>query len=90
MCLGIIDPLSQRRSAIDHIDRQPLELILIRKIAPDFVIGIEPSDRLEGQRLKPPRAEDCVVVEPAFRMNHQAVAQRSRVLVKGRREPSLP
>src|SRR3569623_851019 len=44
---GIMDPLAQSRSGVDHVDRELVELVFIREIAPQVVVRVERADRLE-------------------------------------------
>src|SRR3546814_1915250 len=56
----LIHPFPECRTAVDDIDRELAELVLVWKIAPQFVFRIEPPDGLEGERLDPPGTE-CLV-----------------------------
>src|SRR5581483_4598526 len=38
-CRRVVDPLTQKLAAVDQIDRQPIALVLVGKIAPEIVIG---------------------------------------------------
>src|SRR3546814_8391208 len=38
---GVIDPGAQSRPAVDHVDRELVEHIFVREIAPQRIIGIE-------------------------------------------------
>src|SRR3546814_5954009 len=52
-------------------------------------IWIERSDRLERQRLHPPRLERVMVVARPLGMNLHAVAELAGMLVEGRLEPDV-
>src|SRR5687767_2273422 len=52
-----VDPLAQFGTAVDDVDGELAELIFVGEIAPQIVVGLKPPDRLEGQRLQPPRLE---------------------------------
>ena len=47
--------VAQARAAVDDVDRQLSDLVLIGEIAPQFVVWIESADGLEAQRLQPLR-----------------------------------
>src|SRR3546814_16044138 len=66
-----------------------VEHIFVREIAPQRIIGIERSDRLERQRLHPPRLERVMVVARPLGMNLHAVAELAGMLVEGRLEPEV-
>ena len=83
---SVVDPFAQQRRAVDHVDRQLVELIFVREVAPQLVVGLEPPDRLEGERLQPPRLERLVVVERPFGVDEHAAAQLADMLVEGRLE----
>ena len=85
----VFDPFAQSRAAVDHVDRQSFQLVLVREVAPEVVVRVQRADRLEGERLQPPGAELVVIVERPFRVDHQTVAQLARMLVEGRLEPAF-
>src|SRR5512139_1371430 len=65
---GIVDPFAQCGPAVDHVDRQLAELIFVGKVAPQRIVRLEPPDRLEGERLQPPRPEGVMIVDRSFGM----------------------
>ena len=81
--------MAKARPAVDHVDRKLSELIFIRKVTPQVVIGIEPANGLEAQRLQPPWRELSVIVERAFRVDLNAVAEFPDMLVERRLEPDV-
>src|SRR5260221_4318315 len=84
--IGVINPLAQQRRAVDDVDRELVEDIFVREVAPQRIIRIEPADRLEGERLQPPRLERVMVVEWPLRVDEKAAAHLAGMLVKGRLE----
>src|SRR5689334_15389775 len=68
-CRGVVDPLAQGRAAIDHVDGELVIFIFVREIAPEVVIAMQTPDRLEGERLQPPRAKGLVIIGRAFGMD---------------------
>ena len=87
--LRIVDPGPKARSAIDDVDGELAERILVGKIAPEIIVRVEPTDRLEGQRLNSPGFEGVMEIERAFRMDLHAAAEPSDMLVEGRLEPDV-
>ena len=53
----IVDPFAQQRAAVDDVDGELAELVLVGEVAPQRIVGSEAADRLEGQRLQPPGPE---------------------------------
>src|SRR3569833_132706 len=46
----IVDPTSQQVAAVDHIDGESVLFVLVREVAPDGVVGLQSSQRLECKR----------------------------------------
>ena len=59
---GIVHPFAQQRRAVDQVDGQPVELVFVGEVAPQRVVGIQPPDGLEGERLQAPGLEGGVIV----------------------------
>src|SRR5690606_16349861 len=59
---GVVDPFAEQRAAVDHVDRELVVLVLVREVAPQRIVRIERTDRLERKRLEPPRLERGVIV----------------------------
>ena len=59
-----------------HLDvyKRQVVLVFVGKIAPQRVIGVEPADGFEGERLQAPGAEGGMVVGGAFGVDLEAVA----------------
>ncbi|ENO77337.1 sulfate transporter [Thauera sp. 63] len=90
-CRGrVVDPFAQQRRAVDEVDRQALEFVLVAEVAPQRVVRPQSPDGLEGQRLHPPWAEGgVVVVGRILDVDLHAVAQLAGVLVEGGLEPAV-
>ena len=58
----VVDPFAQQRAAVDHVDREPVVLVLVREVAPDRIVRLQLPQRLERERLQAPRAERVVIV----------------------------
>src|SRR6185503_2526329 len=84
--VGIVDPFTQQRRTVDHVDRELVELIFVSEGAPQIVVGIEPADCLEGERLEAPGFECLMVVDRPFGVDEEPAAHLSGMLVKGRLE----
>ena len=85
-----IDPFAQQRRAVDDVNRQLAERVLVRKVAPEHVVRIQPADGLERQRLQPPRLErGVVVVRRVLGVDHHAIAELAGMFVKCGLEPAL-
>src|SRR3954466_7164018 len=54
---NVVDPLAQCRTTVDHVDGELPEFIFVREIPPHIVVRIKAADRLEGERLQPPRTK---------------------------------
>src|SRR6266542_933296 len=53
----VVDPFAKQRRAVDDVDGELVEHIFVGEIAPQLIARVKASDRLEGERLKPPRPE---------------------------------
>src|SRR5262245_35701417 len=84
----VIDPLAQQWTAVDHVDRELVALVLVGEIAPQRVVRIQAADRLEGKRLQAPRLERVGVVARAAGVDLHAAAEPTYMLVKRRLEPA--
>src|SRR5206468_1838117 len=71
----IIDPLAQQRRTVDDIDGELVEDIFVREVAPQIIVRLKAADRLEGERLEPPRLEPGVVVERALGVDENAMVE---------------
>jgi hypothetical protein len=85
----IIHPGAQQLAAIDDIDRAAVELVLVREIGPQRIVGTQPPQSLEGERDQPPGPErGVVVVLSILHMHLQAAAEVTHVLVERGLEPA--
>src|SRR5271165_5246361 len=72
----IVHPAAQQIAPVDHVDRGPVLLVLVRKVAPDLVIRPQPPQSFEGEREQSPRPESLVViVRGVFHMHLDASAE---------------
>src|ERR1700678_2291546 len=46
----IVDPAAQQIAPVDHVDRGPVLLVLVGKVAPDCVIRPQPTQSFERER----------------------------------------
>src|ERR1700688_4334751 len=60
-CLRIVHPAPQQVAAVDDVDGEPVLLVLVRKIAPDGVIRLQPSQSFECERKQSPWFEPLMV-----------------------------
>src|SRR5258708_34840195 len=87
----IVHPTAQQIAPVDHVDRGPVLLILVGKVAPDLVIRPQSPESLEREREQSPRPESLVViVRGVFHMHLDARAELAYVLMKRRLEPAGP
>src|SRR5437868_6066239 len=73
----VVDPLAQQWGPVDHVDGELVEFIFVGEVAPEIVIRIQIADRLERQRLEPPRPECLMIVKWAFGVNEEAVVENT-------------
>jgi hypothetical protein len=48
----VVHPFAQQRAAVDDVDGQLAQFVLVGKVAPERVVGLLQADGLEGQRLQ--------------------------------------
>src|SRR5882724_753104 len=88
---GIIHPTAQQIAPVDHVDRGPVLLILVGKVAPDLIIRSLPPQSLEREREQSTRPESLVVIVRAvYHMHLHTRKELPRVLVKRGLEPAGP
>src|SRR6185295_3342361 len=80
----IVDPLAQQLGAVDHVDRELVEHIFVGEVAPQRIVRVKPADRLERERLQPPRLERLMAVERALSVDENTAAHFADMLVEGR------
>src|SRR5712672_3953270 len=87
----IIDPTAQQIAPVDHVNRRPVLLVLIGKVAPDLVVRPQAPQSFECEREQAPRPESLVVVvRRVFHMHLDALAELPGVLMKRGLEPAGP
>src|ERR1700747_3883797 len=87
--MRIIHPRAQQLTAVDDIDRAATELVLVREVRPQRVVGAQPPQRLQRECDQPPGPERSMVVVPGIvHMQLEATAEGAHVLVEGRLEPA--
>src|SRR5262249_51068624 len=78
-----VDPLSQQRPAVDHVNGELAVLIFVGEVAPQRIVQIQAANRLESDGLQSPGLERLVVVAGTFGMNLYAAAELADMFVKG-------
>jgi hypothetical protein len=84
----IVHPVPEQRTAVDDIDGKLALLVLVGEIAPERIVGIQPANSFESERLGTPGLERLMIVV-TFRMNLHAVAQLADMFVKRGFEPAI-
>src|SRR5260221_2066756 len=85
----IIHPTAQQIAPVDHVDRGPVLLVLVGKLAPDLVIRPQAPQSFECEREQSPRPESLVViVRRVFHMHLDTLAELPGVLMKRGLEPA--
>ena len=64
-------------------------LVLVGEIAPERIVGIQPTKSFESERLDTPGLERMMIVVRTFRVNLHAVAQLADMFVKRGFEPAI-
>src|SRR5580658_4083291 len=75
--------------AVDDVNSELAMLVFVGEIAPQWIIRMEPPDRLEGEGLDTPGPERRVVVAGTFGVNLHPAAQLADVFVKRWLEPAI-
>src|SRR5262245_16450552 len=85
----VVDPLTQQRPPIDHVNGELAVLVFVREVAPERIVRVKVADCLEGQRQQVPGPERLGVVSGAFSVNLHAAAELADMLMKRRFEPAI-
>src|SRR5580704_17360602 len=84
----IVHPVPEQRTAVDDIDGELALLVLVGEIAPERIVGIQPANSFESERLDTPGLERLMIVV-TFRVNLHAIAQLADMFVKRGFEPAI-
>jgi hypothetical protein len=72
----------QTRSNVDDINGELALLVLVDEVPPERIVGIQPANSFESERLDTPGLERLMIVVRTFCVNLHTVGQLADVFVK--------